>query len=665
MIKLEDIKGVGKVTLAKLNEIGIFKSEDLLFVFPKKYEIHAINSYSDVDLDKNLTLEVTVFTKPKVFFIRKKLTKLSFEVSCEDHKFVVSIFNREYLSNVINPGVQLVITGKFLKNYSSFSANNLALKDNYVEGIVPQYNLPDINDNRIKKIIFQILSSGIKLKDQLPAYLLAKNNFISINEIIDKIHLPKTTEDIQEAKKRLAYEEFLNFALRVESINKINQRIVSPKKNYDIVRVKELIARLPFELTDDQKQVTNEIFRDFKKDSRMNRLLLGDVGSGKTVIALLSSFAVVTANYQVVLIAPTLVLAKQHYQTFTEILNQFSVKICLLTSETSSPERIRIYKEIKEGGYQIIIGTHSLLQDDITFKDLGYVVIDEQQRFGVEQRKRIRQKGINPDVLIMSATPIPRTLAISMFGNTDVSIIKTKPRNRQLIKTRIIDFESLPSIFPKIENELKQNRQIYVICPLIESSDSRTYISVEEAFNLFSKALKATKIDILHGKMSDQEKNIVLEKFYNNSTQVLISTTVVEVGVNVENATMMIVMNANAYGLAQLHQLRGRVGRNDYSAHCYLVVDDLVENLERLEILQNSNDGFAISEFDLSMRGPGEVFGKTQSGVPNFQFANLVTDISLGDLAFNDAKEILLQDDDLSRQLVIKAIKSIDSYNLD
>ena len=265
----------------------------------------------------------------------------------------------------------------------------------------------------------------------------------------------------------------------------------------------------------------------------------------------------------------------------------------------------------------------------------------------------------------MSATPIPRTLAISMFGNTDVSIIKTKPRNRQLIKTRIIDFESLPSIFPKIENELKQNRQIYVICPLIESSDSRTYISVEEAFNLFSKALKATKIDILHGKMSDQEKNIVLEKFYNNSTQVLISTTVVEVGVNVENATMMIVMNANAYGLAQLHQLRGRVGRNDYSAHCYLVVDDLVENLERLEILQNSNDGFAISEFDLSMRGPGEVFGKTQSGVPNFQFANLVTDISLGDLAFNDAKEILLQDDDLSRQLVIKAIKSIDSYNLD
>ncbi|MDY0023516.1 MAG: ATP-dependent DNA helicase RecG [Candidatus Izemoplasmatales bacterium] len=662
---LQNISGVGKVTLNKLNELNIMSIEDMLFTFPRKYEINYLNNIEEKELEKTLILKIEVTSKPKVFYIRKKLTKLTFSAKIENFKFQVSIFNREFLSHSINPGEYIVATGKFLKNFNSFSASNIVLFSNFQEGIKPLYNIKEITDYRIRKIIENIIKQDYKIIDNLPHFIKRKRNFESIDEIIKKIHLPEKISDVQKAKERMAYEEFLYFAVRVETIKKLNQRIITPKKNYDITKVKSLIQTLPFELTHDQKSATNDIFKDFNKDTRMNRLLQGDVGSGKTIVSLISAYAIVTSNYQVAILAPTLVLAQQHFQTFKRYLNGIDVKIELLTSEISQLEKKRIAKALSENKVDIIIGTHSLLQENINFSRLGFVIIDEQQRFGVEQRKVIREKGVNPDILMMTATPIPRTLAISMFENTDVSTIKEKPSDRKNIKTEIIDNDSLEKAFKVIDKEIQNNHQIYVICPLIEKSETRNQISVEEAFKIIRKRFKTAKIDMLHGKMSDDEKINTLTNFYNNSTNILISTTVVEVGVNVNNATAMLIFNANMFGLSQIHQLRGRVGRNDFSAYCFLMVDNILEESERLEILEETNDGFLISEHDLKLRGPGEVFGSLQSGIPSFKFANIITDENLREMAFEDATEVLKSKDEISKKLVFKVIKSIDSYNLD
>lgn len=664
-MNLTEIKGVGKVTLAKLHEQKIMTIEDMLFCFPKKYEINSIDNIDNRELDKTLSIRVEVKSKPKLYYIRKRLTKLTFLAKSNNINFNVAIFNREFLANSINPGSDILITGKFPKNYNSFSASNIVFYDNYKEGIIPVYNLKDITEYRIINILENIFNFGFDLTDNLPDYLKSKHNFPDINNIIKKIHKPNDLADVNLAKKRMAYEEFLMFAVKVETIKKLNNRIYTPKKNYDIFKVKKLIETLPFEMTNDQKQATNEIFLDFKKDSRMNRLLQGDVGSGKTIVAIISSYAVVTANYQVAILAPTLVLAKQHFETFSTYLRHFNVNIALLTSETNNYDRKKLIQDVKNQKINIVIGTHSLLQEEITFNNLGFIVIDEQQRFGVEQRKLIRQKGINPDILMMSATPIPRTLAISLFENTEVSTIREKPSNRKVIDTKIIDFEELEVAFKLIDDELKKNRQIYVICPLIEYNENRNNVAVEEAFNIITKRFKSAKTDILHGKMTDTDKSNVLKEFYQNSTQILISTTVVEVGVNIENASTMIIFNANTFGLAQVHQLRGRIGRNDFSAHCFLVVNDLLEDSDRLKILEKTNDGFEISEYDLALRGPGEVFGSIQSGVPNFRYANIINDVELRDSAFADAKILLSKNDPISKRLVSQVLKTIESYNLD
>jgi ATP-dependent DNA helicase RecG len=346
-------------------------------------------------------------------------------------------------------------------------------------------------------------------------------------------------------------------------------------------------------------------------------------------------------------------------------LKNFNVEIALLTSDSSLADRKKIIADLQSGKTKIIVGTHSLIQEEINFANLGFIVIDEQQRFGVEQRRKIREKGLNPDLLIMTATPIPRTMAISMFENTELSIIKEKPKNRKPIKTKIIDFENLNEAFNLVDKELKSNRQIYVVCPLIEDNQDNKNVSVEEAFKLLSKRFKNTNIAMLHGKMTEQEKSSIFNDFTTHKIQILISTTVIEVGVNVKNASIMIIFNANSFGLSQIHQLRGRVGRNEYSGYCYLVVDDLVSDLERLKILEESNDGFKISEFDLEIRGPGEVFGKQQSGVPIFQFANIISDVKLREAAFSDAKTIIKNEDYRAKNLVRSVLQTIKSYNLD
>ncbi|PKK95476.1 MAG: ATP-dependent DNA helicase RecG [Tenericutes bacterium HGW-Tenericutes-5] len=662
---LKEISGVGKTTLSKLNALNITSIEDVLLCFPKKYEINKLDDISSRKINTQMMFSCQVISKPKLFYIRKRLTKLSFQCEINTFKFQVSIFNREFLSHSLNVGVFIVVSGKFLKNFNNFTASNLVLLENFKEGIKPIYGINDITEHRMTTIVSNILQNDYNIDDNIPEFIKNEQQFSNINKIITSIHQPKSLDEIQNAKKRLIYEEFLRFGIRIELIKKLNSRITSPKKNYDINIIRNFIKKLPFELTNDQKQATNEIFLDFKKSTRMNRLLQGDVGSGKTIVSVIAAYAIITAKYQVAILAPTLVLANQHYATFKKFLDSENIQVELLTSDITAHSRRNILNNVKSGKTNIIIGTHSLLQGDIVFNNLGFVVIDEQQRFGVEQRRIIREKGINPDILMMTATPIPRTLAISLFENTDVSSIKEKPSNRQNIRTEVIGFEDLEKAYKTIEDELNKSHQVYVICPLIEESETKTAVSVEEAYKMIVKRFITAKSDILHGKLNDSEKTLILNQFLSNKTQILVSTTVVEVGVNVPNATTMVIFNANSFGLAQIHQLRGRVGRNDLAAYCYLVVDNISDENDRLNILEKTNDGFEISEYDLATRGPGEVFGKTQSGIPNFKFANLINDVEVREKAFLDAKRVIDSNDFISRKLTNACLKSIESYNLD
>ena len=666
MSRLIDVKGLGPKTLEKLNKQGIKTVNDLLFSFPMKYESHEISSFNQKKIDETITLIAKVYKKPKIFFIRKNLDKLSVQVEIDKVIFYVHIFNRRFFSKALQPGVEIVITGKFLNNFGSFTASNIVLKKNYKPGIIPIYGFKDIKESTSRKMIQEILSFDYRLNETLPSFLLEKHEIPNINDLINKIHNPKVYEDIAISRKRIIYEELLNFAVKIEALKKLNQSVITIEKKYDIAIVKDFIKTLPFVLTQDQQLATNDIFRDLKSNKQMNRLLQGDVGSGKTIISVIASLAVVTAKSQVAIMAPTLVLAKQHYETFTSYLSSDGVKIRLLTSEMKLSERKHIAESIKNNQIDIIIGTHSLIQENIDFHNLGFIVIDEQHRFGVKQRKELRLKGATPDILLMSATPIPRTLAISIYQDIDLSFIREKPIGRKPIITDIISYEKLDDLLEKIKPELDKSHQVYFICPKILDSETSTKVSVEELTSILKLKLGTYyNIDTLHGKMKDEEKVNTLNKFYNNETNILISTTVVEVGVNIKNATVMVIINADSFGLAQLHQLRGRIGRDSYQSYCYLIVDDILEANERLNIMKETNDGFLISEYDLSIRGPGEVFGKAQSGIPTFKMANLINDKAILEQAFIDARIIMNNKDTESMKLRNKAIKSIESYNLD
>jgi len=665
MRQLTDIKGLGPSTKSRLNEASIFTIEDLLMYFPKNYQEQYIQSIQKAKIGDNITILVDVLDKPSVFFFRKNLSKLSFQAQSDPYQFRVDIFNRHFLSQQIRPHSKWVITGRFKQSFKSFTASDMLQKKNYQEGIIPQYKISHVYDSRIRKIIHQVLQEQYHLEEMIPEFLLNKHHILGINDVIKYVHQPENKHQLSQAIKRLKYEEMLMFALRIVLIKEQQKKNQYSKKKYDISQVKNLIETIQFELTPSQKQATNEIFLDLKSTYQMNRLLQGDVGSGKTIVAVLSAYAAITSGYQVAIMAPTLVLAYQHDKVFRSYLEPFNVNICLLTSETTNKDKKRILQDIQNHDIDMIIGTHALIQENIRFANLGLAVIDEQHRFGVEQRKKLREKGYHPDILLMSATPIPRSLAISVFESADVSQITEKPMGRKPIQTKILSMDHMTLVYQRIEEELKHHRQVYVICPLIEENQASNLYSVEETYDMFKKVFPSYGIETLHGRLSDQEKTDILYRFKNRHTQILVSTTVIEVGIHVDQATTMVIMNANTFGLAQLHQLRGRIGRHHLQSYCYLLVDESVEDRERLNILEQTDDGFKISAYDLKLRGPGEVFGKHQSGIPNFNFANIVDDEPLLNLTIKDAQIICTSKDQDSIKLKNKILESLDSYHLD
>lgn len=665
MGKLIDLKGLGKATESKLNASSIYSIEDLLMCFPKVYKDQNIQSIENIKLKENVTIKAVVETRPNIFFFRKNLSKLSVNVNSGNQQFRVDIFNRHFMSKLLHPNIEIVITGQFKNSFKAFTANEMVLAKYYEEGIIPQYKLNDIPDGRMRKIVSQALSESHHITEDIPDFILDKRRILGINQVIRLIHHPKNYDELEHALYRLKYEELMRFGVRIELIKR--QRFLKSysRKQYQINLVKALIKTIGFELTQSQKDATNDIFRDLKSPHQMNRLLQGDVGSGKTIVAILAAYASVTAGYQVAVMAPTLVLSHQHYQVFSQYLDALGVRIKLLTSEVAKKERDQILDQIQNHQVDILIGTHALIQDDMMFSDLGFVIIDEQHRFGVEQRKKLRIKGRYPDLLLMSATPIPRSLAISIFESSDVSQITEKPKGRKTIRTKIVLDSDISVVFDRVVDEVEKKHQIYVICPLINENDDSAYYSVEETMSMFKNRFPQYHVAMLHGQMKDHEKMEVLTQFQRGNIQVLVSTTVIEVGIHVDAATTMVIMNANAFGLAQLHQLRGRIGRSDLQSYCYLLVNEGSEDEKRLQILEKEDDGFKISSYDLRLRGPGEVFGKHQAGIPHFNFANLIDDGELLKKALSDAKLLADSLDPLAEQLKKQVIQTIESYHLD
>lgn len=639
---LEDIKGLGPKSILYLNELKIYDIKDLLEYYPYRYNVYKPNNISDAHDDETLLINGMIEPPIKVFFIKRNLNKLSFKLNTEKEIINVSIFNRAFLKKNMIVGKTISVIGKYNKKSNSLVASDIKMVPILKTTIEGVYHLnANIKRANFKKIIETAVNNNFYVSSLVPSYLAEKYNFVSKMSAVREMHFPKSIEALKQAKIFLIYEELFAFMLKMNYLKMSrNNNNEIDSKMFDEKKVNDFILSLPFKLTDDQLKAVEEIKCDFKSTSRMNRLILGDVGSGKTIVAFISLYMNYLAGFQGVLMAPTELLALQHYNNIISTFKNINVNVCLLTSSTKKKDRLLILEDLKSGKCDILIGTHSVLNNEVVFKNIGLVITDEQHRFGVAQRKNLQNKGDMTDVLYLSATPIPRTLALTLFGDMDISQIKTKPANRKQIYTKLYKNNEIKSVLKLMLDEIKNNHQIYVVAPLIEdeegSSSMENVISLKEKINVAFNG--KVPLEVLHGKLSAKEKEQIMNDFKLGIIKILISTTVIEVGVDVKNATMMVVFNAERFGLATLHQLRGRIGRNDLESKCLLVSD---YDTPRLKILEETNDGFLISEKDFELRGSGDLFGVRQSGDMSFKIANLASDFKILKQCDTDSKEFI------------------------
>lgn len=644
------LKGIGEETAEQLAEMNIFTIQDLLEYFPYRYEDYRLRDLTEAQHDEKLTVEGKVHSEPSLVYYGRKKSKLTIRVLVGSYLIKVVFFNQPYIKNKLVINETITITGKWDAHRQTITASELQLGQNSKQhDFEPVYSLRGkITTKGMRKFISLACQQfGNDIEETLPHQFLTRYRLLSRRDAVNAMHFPTSQNDVKQARRRFVYEEFLLFQLKMQSLRKF-EREHSPgiAQTYDLPKLKEFINQLPFPLTNAQKRVVNELLTDLKAPYRMNRLLQGDVGSGKTVVAAIGLYASVTAGFQGALMVPTEILAEQHAVSLTNLLEPFSVRCELLTSSVKGKRRREILEDLAEGTVDLLIGTHALIQEEVSFKNLGFVITDEQHRFGVEQRRILREKGENPDVLFMTATPIPRTLAITAFGEMDVSIIDEMPAGRKTIETYWAKPEMLERVLAFVEKELAKGHQAYVICPLIEESDKldvQNAIDVHAALSHYYH--NRYHVGLMHGRLSSDEKDSVMKAFSANEVQVLVSTTVVEVGVNVPNATMMVIYDAERFGLSQLHQLRGRVGRGSDQSYCILLASPKSEvGQERMRIMTETNDGFVLSEKDLELRGPGDFFGKKQSGIPEFKVADMVHDYRALETARSDAAMLIQSD---------------------
>lgn len=636
---LEDIKGIGPKSLLALKALNLYTKDDVINYFPYRYNVYTPVKLRECSEGDTCTITGYVESAAKVFFIRKNLNKLSFAFNTGSELVNVTIFNRAYLKPNIRIKSYISVIGKYNRKSNTFMASDIKLTPITKTVIEPVYHLNQgIKRSNFKKLVDEILDNTVEIKSNVPDYLIEKYNFINKKEAVTNVHKPKDINSLKKADLHLIYEELFTFMLKVSYLK---EKSASDGKfnikSFDEDRVNNFISSLPFNLTDGQMQAVSDVKGDFLSKKKMNRLILGDVGSGKTIVSFIALYMNMLAGYQGVLMEPTEILAVQHFNNMKSLFGD-KLKIQLLTSSTKKGERNNILQNLKNGETQVLIGTHSLLNDELVYNNLGLVITDEQHRFGVNQRQTLQEKGKDVDVLYMSATPIPRTLALTIYGDMDITEIRSKPGGRKEIITKIFKNSELKNVLEKMLDEIKAGHQIYVVAPLIddEEDEKMNVTSLKDKFDVAFNGMVPT--GLLHGKMKPNQKDEVMNSFKNGDTKILISTTVIEVGVDVKNATMMVIFNAERFGLATLHQLRGRVGRNDMQSYCYLISD---YDAERLKVLEQSNDGFYISEQDFKLRGGGDIFGIRQSGEQSFKIANLNRDYKILMQCKSDAEEFL------------------------
>lgn len=647
MKELETIEGIGPKTKELLNKIKIYTVEDLLNYYPYRYDIIKRSDLSNLSDGDKIIIDGIVEGQPTTIYINKSLKKMIFRISTKTMILNITLYNRTHLYSDLKSGKEVTIIGKYNKLKNTVIVSDIRF------GLLPPsakiepiyYTTEGLTVKQISKFESIALENDYDVIDLVPRYIEEKYNLMNKKSAIKNIHVPEDILLLKKARQRIKYEELFMYVLKINYLkNKINNDNLAIERNIDKDKLDKdkldkFIKSLPFELTLDQDKAVNDIINDLSIKKRMNRLLQGDVGSGKTVIALIAVYANYLSKYQSALMAPTEILAVQHYEEAKKIFSKYKLNIALLTSSTSNKDKKTIYEELENGKIDLIIGTQALIQENVKYKKLGLVITDEQHRFGVNQRDTFKGKGISPDVLSMSATPIPRTYALTIYGDTDVSSIKSKPKGRKEIITVFKKEKDITDVLEMMKKELELNHQIYVVAPMIDTESDSEKESVYDLEEKMNKAFgKISKIGIIHGKLDPKDKDKVMKDFEKNKINILISTTVIEVGVNVPNASMIVIFNANMFGLSTLHQLRGRVGRGDTQSYCVLVAK---ESEERLRFLESTSDGFEISEYDFQTRGEGDLFGTRQSGELGLKMANIKRDFKMLLKAKEDADEFI------------------------
>ena len=663
MLDVSKVKGIGPKSLMLLNKIGIYTVDDLVTHYPFRYDVLTRSDLKNVKEEEKVVIDGKVESVPILLRFKAGLNKLNFRLVTTTGVVGVSIFNRAFMKNNLTIGTNVIVIGKYdaKKNVITASDIKFGLLTNQAK-IEPVYHSTSglTNKNMLTYINTALLMNGKDITDYIPTSYQEKYHFSNKRTALNIVHNPPSIEKLKEAQIRLKYEELFTFMFKINYLKEQHKKEKTGiKRNLTEEDLNTIISKIPFELTGDQLKAIEEIRKDLNSSSRMNRILQGDVGSGKTIVGILAMYLNYLSGYQSALMSPTEILAIQHYNNIKSLLKDTKINVELLVGSQTKKEKQAIYKELESGNIDMIVGTHALIQEEVKYKDLGLVITDEQHRFGVNQRALLNSKGTMPDVLYMSATPIPRTYALTIYGDMDVSIIKEMPKGRIPVKTYVKKDTEIKDVLELMYEELKKKHQIYVIAPLIEESENSDLTNVIELRDKMNLAFGSKyDIDIVHGKMATAAKDLIMNEFKQNKIQILISTTVIEVGVDVPNASMIVIFDANRFGLSTLHQLRGRVGRGSIASKCILISNS---DTKRLEIMEHTNDGFEISEEDFKLRGHGDLFGTKQSGDMTFKIASIKQDYKILMQAKKDSLEYLEDKNSNKEELKIALIDSINN----
>ena len=659
-----NLKGVGTKTAAALGSLEIYSIYDLLYYFPFRYdELQTIPLDQIMDGQK-VMLKGVVATEAFVSRFGYKKSRLSFKLRIDHDVVMVNFFNQPWLKEKIEVGKEVAVYGKYnISRQSLAGFKFIAAKEND-SGMAPIYS---VNRHLRQKKLIDFINIALDeylpaVDDVVPVDIRRKYRLLPEKNIVQKMHHPQNFNESQIAKRSAIFREFFIFQTELAQLTEVNPQNKGIPKKYDLNEVAKLTKSLPFELSKDQKQVINEIFADMLSSRQMQRLLQGDVGSGKTIVAVYAIFAAVTAGFQAALMVPTEILATQHFKKIDELLRPLGVRCALLTGSTKALERKEIYTELTDGTINVVIGTHALIQSNVILKKLGLVIIDEQHRFGVNQRQSLINKGNLPDVLTMTATPIPRTLALTVYGNMTISEIRHLPAGRKKVISSWKTSAQMDQVYQLMREQLKQGFQVYAVTPLITESEALDLKNAEQLYDKLSKDFPDEKVALLHGQMPGNKKDEIMSEFAAGEINILVATSVIEVGVDVANANMMVIYNADRFGISQLHQLRGRIGRGKTQSYCIFLADPNTQaGKARMKIVASTTDGFKLAEEDLKMRGEGDIFGKAQSGLPEFQVGDVVNNYDTMVVAQKEARK-LIKLDPLLQKSENKTLKQVLEY---